>query len=207
MYNLHSCAHPLATTMISCSKFPALAAKTSLSGTSSTSIRLRVYLPVAASTPLLTSLILSSGDSLGASAQESINRYDDVANQHPSSILALNHETIASTSEQVVPYAIQRLQQAGYRLVTLAECLGQQPYQWVGEPQTRDVCPIPCSLSFIITIIVCNSRTGLARGFTLPTRLHISVDFGLFVMNLRRFVTTHCYAWTWLRVGHLYFTP
>ncbi|KAF9493316.1 glycoside hydrolase/deacetylase [Pleurotus eryngii] len=90
-----------------------------------------------------------SGDSLGAPAQESINRYDQVASQHPSSILTLNHETIASTSVQVVPYAIQRLQQAGYRLVTLAECLGQQPYH----------------------------RTGDAEGFTPPSHSRISVDY------------------------------
>ncbi|KAF7424024.1 Carbohydrate esterase 4 protein [Pleurotus ostreatus] len=79
-----------------------------------------------------------SGDSLGVSAQESKNRYDTVVRQHPSNILALNHETIVTTSQQVIPYAIQKLQAAGYRLVTLAECLGQQPYQWVGTPQTKD---------------------------------------------------------------------
>ena len=38
-----------------------------------------------------------------------------------------------------MPYAIARLQAAGYRLVTLAECLGQAPYQFVGAPSTPDV--------------------------------------------------------------------
>lgn len=37
---------------------------------------------------------LSSQDSLGASVQTSKNLYNNVANQHPNSILALNHETI-----------------------------------------------------------------------------------------------------------------
>lgn len=37
---------------------------------------------------------LSSQDSLGASVQTSKNLYNNVANQHPSSILTLNHETI-----------------------------------------------------------------------------------------------------------------
>jgi len=43
------------------------------------------------------------------------------------------------TSHQVLPYAIQKLQQAGYQLVTLAECLDMAPYQSVQAPGTRDV--------------------------------------------------------------------
>jgi hypothetical protein len=42
-------------------------------------------------------------------------------------------------SHQVLPYAIQRLQGAGYRLVTVAECLGMPAYQSVGNPGTPDV--------------------------------------------------------------------
>ncbi len=42
-------------------------------------------------------------------------------------------------SHQVLPYVIDRLQAAGYRLVTLAECLGEAPYQSVGSPGTPDV--------------------------------------------------------------------
>ncbi|KAF4571654.1 Carbohydrate esterase 4 protein [Pleurotus pulmonarius] len=74
-----------------------------------------------------------SGDSLGVSAQASKNRYNTVAGQRPRTILALNHETVASTAQQVIPYAIQRLHAAGYRLVTVAECLGRQPYQWLAN--------------------------------------------------------------------------
>ncbi|KAJ2913639.1 hypothetical protein MD484_g6782, partial [Candolleomyces efflorescens] len=80
-----------------------------------------------------------SGDSTGASAQQSKNSYNAIANQHPSTILALNHETQSGTAYDVLPYAIQRLKQAGYQLVTVAECLGRQPYQSVGAPQTPDV--------------------------------------------------------------------
>ena len=40
---------------------------------------------------------------------------------------------------EVLPVAIDVLQQAGYKLVTLAECVGQNPYQWVGSPQTPGV--------------------------------------------------------------------
>jgi hypothetical protein len=40
--------------------------------------------------------IFSSQDSLGATPQTSENLYDNVINQHPINILALNHETIGS---------------------------------------------------------------------------------------------------------------
>ena len=41
---------------------------------------------------------------------------------------------------EVLPYAIQVLQKAGYKLVTLAECLNGKPYLSVGSPSTPDVC-------------------------------------------------------------------
>ncbi|KAF8881342.1 carbohydrate esterase family 4 protein [Infundibulicybe gibba] len=76
-----------------------------------------------------------SGDSTGASPDESKTRYDDVVNRHPSTLLALNHETSETTAHDVLPYAIKKLQGAGYQLVTVAECVGQSPYQSVGLPQ------------------------------------------------------------------------
>lgn len=81
---------------------------------------------------------LDTGDSTGATPAQSRAAYDNVINQHPSTILALNHETIETTVHQVLPYAIQQLQGAGYRLVTLAECLGLPAYQSVGAPGTPD---------------------------------------------------------------------
>jgi hypothetical protein len=42
-------------------------------------------------------------------------------------------------SEQVLPSIIGNFQAAGYQLVTVAECLGAQPYQTVGSPAARDV--------------------------------------------------------------------
>ena len=122
----------------------------------------------------------SSGDSTGASPDESKQRYDNVVNQHPNTILTLNHETIGTYLQhfifslawrikfpkqkqlrksccrpkgisvqridpsplhrsQVLPYAISKLQGAGYRLVTVAECLGLPAYQSVGGPQPPDV--------------------------------------------------------------------
>ena len=43
---------------------------------------------------------------------------------------------------EVLPYAIEKLQKAGYKLVTVAECLGQQPYHSQGPPSARDVCQV-----------------------------------------------------------------
>jgi len=77
-----------------------------------------------------------SGDSTGSTAAQSNAAYDALVQQHPSNILALNHEVYEQTAHVVVPHAIQALQGAGYQLVTLAECLGQQPYQTVGTPET-----------------------------------------------------------------------
>ncbi|CEL53830.1 hypothetical protein RSOLAG1IB_06611 [Rhizoctonia solani AG-1 IB] len=79
-----------------------------------------------------------SEDSVGATPARSKQLYDQTISQRPSTILALNHETYERTAHEVIPYAIQKLQAAGYKLVTLAECLGQQPYQSVGSPQTPD---------------------------------------------------------------------
>jgi peptidoglycan/xylan/chitin deacetylase (PgdA/CDA1 family) len=79
-----------------------------------------------------------SGDSVGVSASDSKRRYDAIAKQHPSTLLALNHEVYSTTASDVIPHAIKVLQGAGYKLVTLAECLGKAPYQHIGPPSKRD---------------------------------------------------------------------
>ncbi|KAB5588506.1 hypothetical protein CTheo_8053 [Ceratobasidium theobromae] len=80
-----------------------------------------------------------SQDSNGASADQSKQLYDNIIAQHPSNILTLNHETRVDTAFQVLPYAISKLQAAGYQLVTVAECLGVNPYQFTVPPGNRDV--------------------------------------------------------------------
>ncbi|KAG6836324.1 hypothetical protein H0H93_009117 [Arthromyces matolae] len=78
-----------------------------------------------------------SGDSVGKTAEESMQLYDDLVSDHPNSILALNHEVYGQSNPMnhtVLPHAIQVLQQAGYQLVTLAECLNVQPYLLTGQP-------------------------------------------------------------------------
>ncbi|KAK7466197.1 hypothetical protein VKT23_004921 [Stygiomarasmius scandens] len=78
------------------------------------------------------------GDSTGASVAESKADYDQLVSQHPNTVIALNHETYETSAHQVIPYAVQQLQNAGYRFATVAECLGLDPYQSVGSPQTPD---------------------------------------------------------------------
>lgn len=99
-----------------------------------------------------------SGDSTGSTPDESNAAYDALAKQHPSNVLALNHEvfgayilcqcfnhclilsiftwyTAEQTAHVVVPHAIKTLKAAGYKLVTVAECLGLKPYQSIKAPE------------------------------------------------------------------------
>ncbi len=86
-------------------------------------------------------------------------QYSDVASRKPKNVLSLQHDVKSTffvlgsgkfvadwdpafsgdTVYQVLPYAIQQLKGAGYKLVTLAECVGEAPYQHVGPPQSRTV--------------------------------------------------------------------
>jgi len=79
-----------------------------------------------------------SQDSLGATVAQSEKLYNDLIARHPSNILPLNHEVYWTTAHQLLPYVINKLQAAGYNLVSLSECLGQAPYQSVGSPGTPD---------------------------------------------------------------------
>jgi len=76
-----------------------------------------------------------SGDGSRVPAAQSIYRYDDLVARHPSNVLTLNHEVYESTARDIVPHAISVLRARGYRLVTVAECLGMSPYQSVVRPQ------------------------------------------------------------------------
>ncbi|KAJ7116603.1 carbohydrate esterase family 4 protein [Mycena epipterygia] len=87
---------------------------------------------------------LDSEDSLNATVQQSEQYYDDAINSTVSNLLALNHETVETTAHVVAEYAIDALQAANYTLVTVAECLGLDPYSSVGPLGQRDAtwfCP------------------------------------------------------------------
>lgn len=65
--------------------------------------------------------------------------------------------TLSHDRHQVVEYAINQLQNAGYRLVTVAECLGEDPYQSVAAPQSRTVsyhCFFPSWWSDLLIVII-----------------------------------------------------
>ncbi|KAK7443990.1 hypothetical protein VKT23_015387 [Stygiomarasmius scandens] len=79
-----------------------------------------------------------SGDSTGSTVAQSQAAYSSLANRHPNTCIALNHEVKVDTVRQVMPFAIQQLKAAGYRFATVADCLGLPAYQSVGSPQTPD---------------------------------------------------------------------
>lgn len=79
-----------------------------------------------------------SGDSVGKTAAQSKTLYKNLIAKKPNNVLTLNHETYATTANEVLPYAIQQFKAAGYKMVTVAECLGQSPYQSTGSPAKRD---------------------------------------------------------------------
>jgi len=76
-----------------------------------------------------------SGDSRGSTEAQIEQVYDALAGRHPSNVLALNHEIYGQISDSV-RHAIQALTGAGYNLVTVAECLGMEPYLSVGAPES-----------------------------------------------------------------------
>jgi len=59
----------------------------------------------------------------------------------PTPGISLDHSPYETTADQVAPFAIQKLQAAGYKLVSVAECLGLSKSAWyktVGTPGKRD---------------------------------------------------------------------
>jgi len=79
-----------------------------------------------------------SGDSDGASASQSIAAYKKLYPKYPAPHIALNHETYTTTVNTVMPSVVPALVKAGYKLVTVAKCLGGNPYQVVQKPGKRD---------------------------------------------------------------------
>ncbi|KIY67074.1 carbohydrate esterase family 4 protein [Cylindrobasidium torrendii FP15055 ss-10] len=79
-----------------------------------------------------------SGDAAGQSPDYSLGQYYAAAADSGRSIIILNHETVETTPHQVLGQAIDVLQQAGYNLVTVAECLGMAPYTNQKDYGSRD---------------------------------------------------------------------
>ncbi|KAJ7595330.1 carbohydrate esterase family 4 protein [Mycena floridula] len=77
-----------------------------------------------------------SGDSTGSKLDGILDQYRNLAGlKSLKPTLTVNHET----SGTALPKVIDMLTKAGYKLVTVAECLGMKPYKSTGKPQVRDV--------------------------------------------------------------------
>ncbi|KAG9123481.1 Carbohydrate esterase 4 protein [Ceratobasidium sp. 392] len=55
------------------------------------------------------------GEYNGATPAQSKKLYDAVIKKKPSTILTLNHDIFKGTAYEFVPYAIEKLQKAGYK--------------------------------------------------------------------------------------------
>ncbi|KAJ6468287.1 glycoside hydrolase/deacetylase [Mycena sanguinolenta] len=86
-----------------------------------------------------------SGDSVGKTPQQSMDLYDAAISNNVTNLLALNHEPYKTTAYDVLPYALDKLQAAGYKITTVAECLDLEPYVLpIGQPGVCDetwFCP------------------------------------------------------------------
>jgi len=82
-----------------------------------------------------------TGDANGESVDYSKSTLDAVVSDYPNPHLVLDHSTIDTTAYDVLPYAVPRLQGAGYQLVAVDTCLGSDgewPYEYIGEPGSPD---------------------------------------------------------------------
>jgi len=78
-----------------------------------------------------------SGDSTGVKVEDQKKLYDLVALNRPSNLLSLQHEVYNTSVYEVLPHAISVLKDK-YKFVTVAECLGMEPYLRVDAPSARD---------------------------------------------------------------------
>jgi len=78
-----------------------------------------------------------TGDADGNTTAQSEALYNDVANAKVNNALILEHETEETTATTLVSYALNLFKSKGYNLVTMAECVGVQPYQAIGVPQQQ----------------------------------------------------------------------
>ncbi|KAJ7228066.1 hypothetical protein C8J57DRAFT_1147505 [Mycena rebaudengoi] len=78
-----------------------------------------------------------TGDADGNTTAQSEALYNDVVNAKVQNAVILEHETEETTANTLVPFAIQLFQSKGYNLVTMAQCLGVDPYQSVGVPRQQ----------------------------------------------------------------------
>lgn len=82
-----------------------------------------------------------TNDANGAPVWQSKQTIDGVASQFPNPSIVLSHSPLSSTAFDLAPYAINKLKGAGFKLVAVDTCLGDQgrwPYEYRGPPGVRD---------------------------------------------------------------------
>ncbi|ORY86050.1 hypothetical protein BCR35DRAFT_302700 [Leucosporidium creatinivorum] len=77
-------------------------------------------------------------DADGATAAQSIASFKKLEPGFPKTHISLDHETHETTASKIVPTIVPRLIKDGWKLVTVADCLGESPYQSTGTPGKRD---------------------------------------------------------------------
>ncbi|SGY20201.1 BQ5605_C017g08524 [Microbotryum silenes-dioicae] len=82
----------------------------------------------------------SSEDTVGKTPEQSLKEYGSLMKHFPAPEIALNHEIKEGTAQTVVPHILPRLIAKGYKLVTVDECLGVEPYREVGTPTRGAGC-------------------------------------------------------------------
>lgn len=78
------------------------------------------------------------GDDNPPSPEEILDAWNQTLSANPDTVLALHHEFNEGTAHIVLPQVVQTLKNAGYSMVTVAECVGMEPYHSIGEPGTPD---------------------------------------------------------------------
>lgn len=126
-----------------------------------------------------------SGDSTGGSAQGSYNFYQAFANAGPGQPhLTLSHETEPSGIGALRMGTVPLLANAGIKLVTVAQCLDAEPYDYIGGYGTRDsswYCggtwnPTPTSTTTSISATSTSSSTSTPVPSCVTTYYSVSGD-------------------------------
>ncbi|KAK7023045.1 hypothetical protein R3P38DRAFT_2957216 [Favolaschia claudopus] len=76
-----------------------------------------------------------TGDADGNTTAQSKALLDDIANAKVKNANVLSHEVKENTATELVPYALDLFKRKGYKLVTIAQCLGVEPYNAIGVRQ------------------------------------------------------------------------
>lgn len=79
----------------------------------------------------------------------SVHRGHSVGYIYPLKPFPLLTKGTSPSRHKLLPHAISVLQKAGYKLVTLSECLGKPAYKSTGSPAKRDVSADPDYLLFL----------------------------------------------------------